>query len=683
MKSYIDPIQPTNGTLIFNNNSNTIKASSYSFNKEIVNCELPDSCEYIERAAFTYCTELQSVIIPESVIEIESEVFSYCRKLKKISLPVKLTEISSGLFNGCDLLESIEIPANVKIIDTSAFYNCCSLKSVILNSSLTTIRAKAFSNCYSLKEIFIPDTVERIEGQAFYGCSSLKKIHIPNNIKYIGKDAFKGCKNLEVIENAEKVVAIDKSLIYSLPKIKEKIILPEGFSEGIFFEINNNEIENVTDLENFLNEELQKYNNIFSIYNLFYDTVVKGNTITTIANRYNIPESYIKEKLQYLAKKIRIKYLDDYYVPLNHRLLYVQERIKELFGLKKLELSYMSYKLAYLSDHEIPQVPDELKQKVEAIFQKEKEDRIKAEEERIKEQNEIKDSEISKLPYLFFSELNSLLRLNKTDSITIPGVSYNYIISRSEDSFVSIEKRNTESFYKLDYDMTAKDIDYFNYKDDSNTHNIDDYNEGLFFIYEFYNLFIQRKLSTILTNLYNLLTKNETDHFYFSTNDKNIFFKVEKPGNHLLVLLKINRDGNIIKKLAARKVEQIPFWFTISKSTKYTCITQVKRLITFFSEKKDKDSLFYDFITIKDDEKFTWYNPYTDDSEKTSAEKIIADFEENYVAKYLEIPEPEPEVYCPLCGKLMNLKTGPYGSFFGCSDYPRCRGSVNIKSVKK
>lgn len=301
----------------------------------------------------------------------------------------------------------------------------------------------------------------------------------------------------------------------------------------------------------------------------------------------------------------------------------------------------------------------------------------------MKDQTEIKNLEIKKIPYMFFSELSSLLYLNQTDSMTISGISYNYIISRSGDSIVSIEKRNIDSFYILDFDIKKQEIEYFDFRDDSNTHSIDDYNNGLFFIYEFYNLFIQRKLSTVVTNLYNFLTKKKTDHLYFSTTDKNIFFKIEKPGNHLIVLLKIDCNGKIIKKVAVRKVEKIPFWFTISKTSDYTCIKKVKRLITFYSENKDIEYLLNAFGVCTDDNNFTDYNPYYDDSEKTSAEKVIAEFEENYIKSYVEMPVPEPEIYCPLCGKIMNLKGGVYGPFFGCSDYPRCKGSLSINIVKK
>lgn len=37
---------------------------------------------------------------------------------------------------------------------------------------------------------------------------------------------------------------------------------------------------------------------------------------------------------------------------------------------------------------------------------------------------------------------------------------------------------------------------------------------------------------------------------------------------------------------------------------------------------------------------------------------------------------------CPLCGKEMVLRRGPYGSFFGCKSFPRCRGTIQIKSKK-
>jgi DNA topoisomerase I len=41
--------------------------------------------------------------------------------------------------------------------------------------------------------------------------------------------------------------------------------------------------------------------------------------------------------------------------------------------------------------------------------------------------------------------------------------------------------------------------------------------------------------------------------------------------------------------------------------------------------------------------------------------------------------EPDENVPCPLCDKLMQLRDGRYGRFFSCVDYPTCRGVRNLQ----
>ncbi len=41
-------------------------------------------------------------------------------------------------------------------------------------------------------------------------------------------------------------------------------------------------------------------------------------------------------------------------------------------------------------------------------------------------------------------------------------------------------------------------------------------------------------------------------------------------------------------------------------------------------------------------------------------------------------PEPDPRVTCPDCGNAMLRRTGKFGEFYGCPDYPKCKGIVNI-----
>ncbi|MDP8978058.1 MAG: type I DNA topoisomerase [Actinomycetota bacterium] len=40
---------------------------------------------------------------------------------------------------------------------------------------------------------------------------------------------------------------------------------------------------------------------------------------------------------------------------------------------------------------------------------------------------------------------------------------------------------------------------------------------------------------------------------------------------------------------------------------------------------------------------------------------------------------PDPEVTCPECGKPMIRREGRYGPFYGCQDYPACKGITNVE----
>ncbi|HEX9889049.1 MAG TPA: type I DNA topoisomerase [Nitriliruptorales bacterium] len=42
-------------------------------------------------------------------------------------------------------------------------------------------------------------------------------------------------------------------------------------------------------------------------------------------------------------------------------------------------------------------------------------------------------------------------------------------------------------------------------------------------------------------------------------------------------------------------------------------------------------------------------------------------------------PEPDEDVRCPVCGKAMLAREGKFGTFFGCVDYPKCKGIRNLQ----
>jgi len=37
------------------------------------------------------------------------------------------------------------------------------------------------------------------------------------------------------------------------------------------------------------------------------------------------------------------------------------------------------------------------------------------------------------------------------------------------------------------------------------------------------------------------------------------------------------------------------------------------------------------------------------------------------------------QVFCPKCGKQLTVRSGKYGSFIGCTGYPKCNFTYNIK----
>ncbi len=40
-------------------------------------------------------------------------------------------------------------------------------------------------------------------------------------------------------------------------------------------------------------------------------------------------------------------------------------------------------------------------------------------------------------------------------------------------------------------------------------------------------------------------------------------------------------------------------------------------------------------------------------------------------------PRPSGPGKCPVCGKETVLKNGKFGEFFGCTDFPTCKGNRN------
>ena len=44
---------------------------------------------------------------------------------------------------------------------------------------------------------------------------------------------------------------------------------------------------------------------------------------------------------------------------------------------------------------------------------------------------------------------------------------------------------------------------------------------------------------------------------------------------------------------------------------------------------------------------------------------------------------PENTLHCPQCGQEMALKSGRFGPFFSCTNFPKCRCSANLRGEAK
>lgn len=105
---------------------------------------LPETLEFIEKAAFYHCESLIYVEIPDTVKSIAANAFDGCKSLMDIKLPVNLTKIEDKLLSGCLALDSITINEKVISIGDSAFYGCNNLKTIYGGKNVTTIKLNAF-----------------------------------------------------------------------------------------------------------------------------------------------------------------------------------------------------------------------------------------------------------------------------------------------------------------------------------------------------------------------------------------------------------------------------------------------------------------------------------------------------------------------------------------------------------
>ncbi len=164
-----------------------IGVSAFSGCSDLTTLTVPGSVTTIGKLAFSSCTSLTDVILQAGIVTIDNEAFSLSA-ITSLTLPGSLTQIGDKAFYGCSSLASANMPGVTKL-GGRAFEGCSSL-SAITAPSLVTIGKSAFEGCSSLRAITFPSTLTSIGSRAFYSCSALTSITIPNSVNRLGEYAF-------------------------------------------------------------------------------------------------------------------------------------------------------------------------------------------------------------------------------------------------------------------------------------------------------------------------------------------------------------------------------------------------------------------------------------------------------------------------------------------------------------
>ena len=240
-----------------------IIGGSAFYGSALINIDIPDSVETIERSAFSLCKSLLTITVPDTVQTLGNGAFSSCKELKKIILGKGIKHLEDSVFAYCESLETITIPETVETIGDDAFFACKKLKSVSLGE-IASMGSGVFGGCFELKNIVLPETLVYVGDNPFVGCSKINveiangnnalslidnvlfskddnrliwyfmsktdsKYQIPDNVEIIGGSAFEKARNLKEIIIPERVKYIGESAFSNCSSL-ESINIPEGIT---------------------------------------------------------------------------------------------------------------------------------------------------------------------------------------------------------------------------------------------------------------------------------------------------------------------------------------------------------------------------------------------------------------------------------------------------------------------
>ena len=153
-----------------------------------------------------FVMQLETVIFEDTkeLVQIQNYAFSYNKNLIQINIPDSVEAIGKRVFEGCEKLTSVDFGSSLSYIDEKAFFGCSALENIELPKSLTTIEFQAFYNCDALKTVVLKneDNVVTLKDNVFSNDEGDLDItiYVPNNMleEYQSDDNLK-YKNFTIL----------------------------------------------------------------------------------------------------------------------------------------------------------------------------------------------------------------------------------------------------------------------------------------------------------------------------------------------------------------------------------------------------------------------------------------------------------------------------------------------------
>ena len=196
-----EPIETADGTT---KTLESIAASCFLNNKNLVKVLLPDTVKFIGQQAFNNCSALQDIgRIPNQIREFGGGAFNGCTSLtNEIVLPQTLRGTTWNTFYNTQMTGDIVWPATAGDVQIMDFYGTKITSFTIPEgANCKKIRREAFRNCALLTNVVLHEGLTTLgeggvnQGDMFRN-SGLQTIHFPSTLTDIGYNTFYDCKSL-------------------------------------------------------------------------------------------------------------------------------------------------------------------------------------------------------------------------------------------------------------------------------------------------------------------------------------------------------------------------------------------------------------------------------------------------------------------------------------------------------